>query len=297
MAPFLSVIIPTYNRAEKLEKCLHALREQSLASESFEVLVVDDGSTDSTPKVLERWAKDWNNIKHLHQENAGQGNARNKALRQAQGQVILFIGDDIYGSPDFLLKHTEFHREHPEKEFACLGLTEWDPSQEITPFMEWLTHGGPQFAYHHLKPMEEVSFWYFYTSNISIKKDLLEKESFDPDFKVYGWEDIELGYRLSQRGMKLMYKPEALAHHDHFMSEDSLKDRAFKIGKSAVLFQKKQPAVPVLPSGLKKSVLTVLSSKPILALSFLLKTIFPPLKKMHWFLINKHYFLQGIRSI
>lgn len=289
-SPFLSVIVPTYNRAEKLEKCLRALQNQSLAQESFEVLVVDDGSSDFTPELLKKWTAVWPNLKALHQKNAGQGNARNKAIKEAAGQVVLFIGDDIFASTDFLAKHAGYHQEHPEKEFACLGLTEWDPQQKITPFMEWLTHGGPQFAYHQLTANQEASFWYFYTSNISLKKELLLADSFDPDFKGYGWEDIELGYRLAQKGLKLIYTPEAFALHDHFMEPSSLKKRMFNVGKSALLFQKKQPTVKVIPSGFKKIILHLISSWPFIALSF-------PFKRLHWYLLSKRTFLQGIRSI
>lgn len=289
-SPFLSVIIPTYNRAQQLEKCLRALQSQSLARESFEVLVVDDGSSDFTPELLRKWTECSPNIKSLHQKNAGQGNARNNALKHASGQIVLFIGDDIYGDTDFLEKHVAFHQEHPEKTIACLGLTDWDPESDVTPFMEWLTHGGPQFAYHQLAPHQEASFWYFYTSNISLKKELLLEDSFDPDFKAYGWEDIELGYRLMQKGLKLIYTPEVHAVHDHVMEPSSLKKRMFNVGKSALLFQKKQPKVPVIPTGLKKIILLVISSWPFIALSF-------PFKRLHWYLLSKRYFLQGIRSI
>lgn len=291
-APFLSVIIPTYNRADKLDRCLRALQEQSLAPESFEVLVVDDGSNDATPELLKEWSKKWPTLKVVHQKNSGQGIARNKALKMAAGQIILFIGDDIYGSPDFLLRHVEFHQKHPEKTFACLGLTEWHG--EVTPFMHWLTHGGPQFAYDHLRPAEEADFWYFYTSNLSLKRECLEEESFDPSFKAYGWEDIELGYRLFQNGLKLIYTPEALAYHDHPMEESSLKNRMIKVGRSAVLFQKKQPGLAVLPRGLKKIILSTLSSAPFIALSYLLKPLSP---QPYWYLLSKRYFLRGIRSI
>ncbi|MEK9160305.1 MAG: glycosyltransferase family 2 protein [Patescibacteria group bacterium] len=289
-SPFLSVIIPTYNRANVLEKCLRALQSQSLAKESFEVLVVDDGSSDFTPELLKKWTEGWPNLKALHQKNAGQGNARNKALKEATGQVILFIGDDIFAAPDFLEKHATFHQDHPEKTAACLGLTEWDPEQPITPFMKWLTHGGPQFAYHHLMPEQEASFWYFYTSNISLKKDMLLEDSFDPDFKAYGWEDIELGYRLMQKGLKLIYTPSAFAVHDHFMEPSSLKKRMINVGKSAVLFQKKQPDVKVLPTGFKKYFLRLVSSAPFLVLAF-------PFRRLYWTLLTKRYLLEGIRSI
>ncbi len=297
-SPYLSVIIPTFNRATQLENCLCALEGQTLSPESFEIIVVDDGSTDYTEKLIKKWRVAWPSLKALHQENAGQGRARNLALHEAQGQIILFIGDDIYGSPEFLQNHVRFHQDHPEKEAACLGLTEWDQSQPVTPFMKWLTHGGPQFAYKNLTPHEEASFWYFYTSNLSLKKELLLEDSFDPDFRAYGFEDIELGYRLTKKGLKLIYVPEALAVHDHPMEESSLKKRMMNVGKSAILFQKKQPDLKVLPQGAKKIILRILSAWPLIGLLWLLKTLVPPLfQRPYWYLLSKRYFFQGMDRI
>lgn len=296
--PYISVVIPTYNRVEKLEKCLRALQGQTLSQDSFEVIVVDDGSTDTTQKLLNQWEEDWPLLKTIHQNNAGQGKARNKAIGEASGQIILFIGDDIYGSQNFLQEHVKFHQKNPEKELACLGLTNWDETSEITPFMEWLTNGGPQFAYNNLIPNEETDFWHFYTSNISIKKELLEKDSFDPDFKAYGFEDIELGYRLAKKGMKIIYTPGALAVHDHFMEESSLKNRMINIGKSAVLFQKKQKELQVLPRGPKKIILRTLSTWPIISIFWILKNIIPSLfRKYYWYILSKRYFFQGVDHV
>lgn len=295
-APYLSVIIPTYNRAEKLEKCLEALKNQSLALGSFEVIIVNDGSTDETSAILKKWVEAWPILRVLSEQNSGQGIARNKALKLAQGQVVLFIGDDIYPQKNFLEEHARFHQNHPEKEYACLGLTEWDPSQEITSYMVWLTEGGPQFAYHDLKPGREASFWYFYTSNISLKREFLEP--FDEDFKTYGFEDIELGYRLAKKGMKLIFLPEALTFHEHPMSEQTLRGKMLAIGKSAVLFQKKHPEVAVIPRGLKKVVLYSISRFPIIALLWLLKKIFPfTFERHYWYVLSKRYFFEGVRRV
>jgi glycosyltransferase involved in cell wall biosynthesis len=295
-SPYLSVIIPTYNRAEKLDRCLAALRSQDLATESFEVLVVDDGSSDSTPELLKKWAGEWSSLKVLSQKNSGQGVARNKALKQARGQVILFIGDDIYAGKNFLKAHLQFHQDSPQLEAAALGLTEWE--EPVTPFMHWLTHGGHQFAYCKLTAHEEASFWFFYTSNISLKKDFLGARPFDPTFKAYGWEDIELGYRLSKKNLQLMYIPEACATHDHFMEEASLKDRMQKIGRSAVKFQKHHKDLHVLPSGLKKLTFLLIGSAPSIAGLFLLKSFIPSIfSRYYWYALMKRYFLQGIRGI
>ncbi|OGJ45039.1 hypothetical protein A3J23_00440 [Candidatus Peregrinibacteria bacterium RIFCSPLOWO2_02_FULL_48_14] len=295
MPPYLSVIIPTYNRSDKLEKCLRALQGQTLSQDSFEVIVVNDGSSDDTEKLLTRWKEAWPLLKILHQKNSGQGIARNHALSKAEGQIILFIGDDIYCAPDFLKKHTDFHQENPGTNFACLGLTVWDPAQPISPFMDWLTSGGPQFAYHHLSPQEEASFWYFYTSNLSLKKEFLAEERFDSDFKAYGFEDIELGYRLFKKGLKLVYCPEALALHDHPMEEGSLKKRMQNIGASALIFQSKAPEISVVPRGFKKLLLKLASSFPVLGFFWIAKSLFPALaQRKYWVLLSKKYFLKGL---
>ncbi len=288
LKPYITVIIPTFNRADKLQLCLESLQNQSLQDEAYEVIVVDDGSNDSTPKLLKKWTAQWPRLRALHQKNAGQGSARNNALKVASGQIILFIGDDIYASHNFLLEHAHFHQENPSENFACLGLTEW--YGEVTPFMEWLTNGGPQFAYHHLDSGKPARFWYFYTSNLSIKKSKLGPQPFDSDFRAYGWEDIELGFRLEKMGLELIYTPQALAYHDHFTEESSLKKRMHCVGKTAVLFQKKQPELNVLPTGFKKLILKTITLWPFLQLSI-------PFKRIHWYLLSKRYFLQGIESI
>lgn len=296
--PFLSVIIPTFNRAPQLERCLDALKNQGLAQEGFEIIVVDDGSNDSTQILLRAKKEEMENLLFFYQKNSGQGNARNYALEQARGQIVLFIGDDIYATPRFLEEHLKFHQENSEIEAACLGLTLWDPSKPVTPFMEWLTHGGPQFAYHQLQVGQEISFWHFYTSNLSLKKDFMAHNKFDRDFRGYGWEDIELGYRLVQRGLKLIYTPSCLAVHDHPMEESSLKDRMFKIGKNAVLFQKKQPEVNVIPRGGKRLLLYLLTSALMLSLVWILKNLrISGMAQLYWFLLSKRYFLKGITDV
>ena len=106
--PYLTVIIPTYNRAEKLDRSLAYLFEQELAHESYEVIVIDDGSMDETDKVLKSWKDKWPQLSALHKSNSGQAIARNRGIKKAQGQVLLMCQDDIYVSPGFLKNHVDF---------------------------------------------------------------------------------------------------------------------------------------------------------------------------------------------
>lgn len=295
--PYLTVIIPTFNRSSCLNICLERLFRQNIARESYEVIVVNDGSTDDTLGILKKFESEPNFL-HVTQRNQGQGNARNLALKHARGQIILFIGDDIYAENDFLKGHMDFHISQPEKNMACLGRVEWFPENEINDFMRWLTHGGPQFSYDSLKDGDEVDFWHFYTSNISLKSAMLSEERFDPDFKSYGWEDIELAVRLNRKhALKIHYRENILAYHDHIINEESLKRRMLSIGKSAKIFERKHPGIGVVPRRLKLFALTIISFPITLFLLYILKTILPYGKKYYWYALSKRYFLMGMKNV
>ena len=298
--PTLSVLIPTYNRRDRLERCLTALQAQSLDSSEFEVLVMNDGSTDGTEVFLKDLQEKWPSLGFHTKKNEGQGLARNLGVSFAKGSILVFIDDDIYVTPDFLKHHLEFHSKFPQETHAALGLTEWWDGQKITPLMEWMTSKrGVQFAYPLLSEGQEASFWFFYTSNLSIKKSLLLKENFDADFRGYGWEDTELGYRLQKKHhMKLIYAPECLAHHDNPMDEEFLKKRCLKVAQSAKIFESKHPELQVIPRGFKRLAFELISCAPILWILKALACLAPKhLKPWFWYVLSKRYFLRGLKSV
>jgi glycosyltransferase involved in cell wall biosynthesis len=298
MNPYLSVIIPTYSRRPRLAACLEALKQQTLAQSAFEVIVVNDGSTDDTQVYLDEVAASWPQLRVIHQENTGQGLARNHALKFARGQVLLFIGDDIYAEPDFLEMHVDFHQKNPAQNYSCLGLTEWYNESAISEFMQWLTNGGPQFSYKNLNAGDETDFWHFYTSNISLKTELLAEEHFDKRFEGYGWEDIELAYRLKKRfDLKLIYQPEAKAFHDDPMEFSQLRTRMHKVAINAAIFENIHPELQVNPRGIKKLIFLLISRSPSLLCLKLASFFVPPLKRMYWYASMKRYYLEGMAMI
>ncbi len=297
----LSIIIPTYNRAEILKDCLRRLNNQDFIKNEFEVIVVDDGSTDNTKEVVKNAQKKSSvEINYLYQKNQGQGVARNYALRYAKGRIIVFIGDDILVLPDFVKQHLNYHRRYRRENEAVLGFIGWDPRLEVTPFMEWLTNGssvfgrfgGHQFAFEKLQGKKKADFNFFYTSNISLKKSLLKRHPFDSKFSSYGWEDIELGYRLTKKeNLILYYNPMAIGYHFHEMDESGFKKRMYAIGKSAHLFHKKYPELKKVPQKWKQIIFSVISSKIVLGI----------LKKfgkntLYYYALSKKYYLEGIRN-
>jgi glycosyltransferase involved in cell wall biosynthesis len=245
-----SVIIPTYNRAEILRRNLNLLALQTYSD--FEVIVIDDGSTDNTPRSLKEFtSKVKFPLKIISQKNRGQSHARNQGIAKAQGDIILFLGDDMLPANNLLAKHAEFHTIHANEKFACLGLVEWSPEIKITRFMRWLTRSGIQFKFSDLRKNSPVDFWRFYTANLSLKKKFLTTEKFCENFSSWGFEDAELGLRLQKNGMQLLFNHEAIVQHYHEITSDSLKDRQFSAGKNAVKFQKLHPNVKILPKGKK----------------------------------------------
>jgi len=145
------------------------------------------------------------------------------------------------------LKRIKFHSRYPKENFGVLGFFTWSPELKITPFMRWLEKSGPQFSYGDIRGIwtEWQKLW---TCNISFKKAfLLEFGLFDPDFKDAAWEDVELGYRLSQHGLRILYNKRAIGYHYHPTSFDSVIGRMKKHGKAAVILGQKISEEGVLP--------------------------------------------------
>ncbi len=207
----ISVIIPTYNRCQKLAKVLKALESQTLDKRRFEVIVVDDGSTDATQQQVAEFRKTSPlRLRYARQQNKLQGAARNYGITLAQEPLLLFIGDDIIPAADFLQQHLDFHRRHnPCGDVAVVGRIQWPKDLRATPFMHFVNDHGAQFGFAAMNHLGPWQFDCFYTSNISVPRQMLEKLDyvFDEDFKTYGWEDTELGYRLERNGMRLLYNP------------------------------------------------------------------------------------------
>ena len=211
----ISVIIPTFNRWPILAETLGALGRQTMRE--FDVIVVDDGSTDGTWEALEAWQREHPGVavKAIRQPNLKPGRARNRGLREATGDLVLFLGDDIIPEPDLLAQHLTKHRAVGET-IGVLGFTDWDRTRmRVTPFLEFVNSDGAQFAYGHFRDGRDIYFTGFYTSNISLPRWVLGEEPFHPAFTFVDWEDIELGYRLSLRGLRLIYHAAARATHCH----------------------------------------------------------------------------------
>ncbi len=274
-APVVSIVIPTHKRPQILRKCLEHLERQTIIDQ-IEVIVVNDGdelkidpSTGSTELVLSQ-PKDSPQagsggelripIRVLNVSPCHQGTARNCGVRLASGRFVLFIGDDIFLASDACEKHVDILNSQFSilNSIAVLGFTTWDPACGITPVMKWLERSGWQFGYPMLRPFvhsiipSAIQHRFTYTSHISLPTEIARQFPFREDVTLYGWEDIEWGWRLAKAGVRLFYEPDAKAlHHHHITLEDSLK-RMETLGRSAVVMEKLVPELELVPKGWKK---------------------------------------------
>jgi GT2 family glycosyltransferase len=240
----LTVIIPTKDREDILDLTLTAYGEQTLPADQFELLVINDhGSSEKVQSVV----KQHPGLQIRFMDNPGQGGpaaARNLAIEHSRGEVVLITGDDIVPCPDFLKEHLDAHRKFPEMEAAFVGFTDWHPDLEQTPFMSHITgKGGQQFKYDDMRNEKLIPFDRLYTSNCSIKRDLLNEEEllFSTRYRYAAYEDVELGYRLHLRGMKLRHLSNAVGYHHHQMTPASFVRRQRLVGRMLTLMTIQRP--------------------------------------------------------
>ena len=269
----LSIVIPTYNRRDVLVEVLDNLAQCTREGFTTETIVVDDGSTDGSREAVSGRKE----ILYFGQENSGPATARNRGTEAASGRFVLFLGDDIIPDRNLLTVHMAALRKEPE--VSVLGYVGWDPAIPVTPFMRFLTDSGIQFDFANITDPENVSWQYFYTANISLARKWLLDESFDQKFRWACVEDVELAFRLAEKGLRIVYRPEATGLHRHAITLQSYLRRCIQSGKSAVLFHQKHPQVPI-PNAEKKY-------------SCWFRTIAPALNRMVNFLDRRHISLPG----
>ena len=238
----ISVVIPTYNRLPILRKCLDALENQILNVEihSFEIVIVDDGSTDGTVDWLRNNIETYPHLRLFEQSHGGPALGRNLGVEKSKGELIVFIDSDLVVDKFFLRNHIDSL------------LRAWKKLGNRKCFTYGSVINTSNFNNPNSEPfkLQDLSWAYFATGNVAIDKKLLEKSGlFDNSFRLYGWEDLELGERLRNMGVKLIKCPRAIGYHWHpALALDQIpqlirieKERA----KMGLVFYRKHPTLRV----------------------------------------------------
>jgi GT2 family glycosyltransferase len=189
----------TYNRSALLERVLDACFEQTVDPGTYEVVLVNDGSTDDTPAVIARaQGRATCPFTVIDQANGGLAKGRNAGIARASGERIIFIDDDVLPLPDFVAQHL---RSHDTRPLAVVrgGAINVESFDELPP---------PVWT------IKNYSGNFFWTTNVSVTLATIRAiGGFNEDFAEYGWEDIDVGLRLRFGGVKAVFNPRALAYH------------------------------------------------------------------------------------
>ena len=235
-APTITAILTTQNRARLLPRVLDGLVAQSLARDRFEVVAIDDGSTDDTPSILAAYL-DRLPLRIVRQASSGLAAAKNLGVFMSRAPVIVFMDDDDVADPGLLVSHLAMHLRHTEATFAVLGFTDLDPEIARLPLMRHVTGtGGQLFCQGWMQPHQRLSFREFWGGRSSCKRSLLiEHGLFNPAFR-FGCEDIELAWRLDPHGLRVIYEPAARSTMIRGLTFDDFCRRSIRQGRSQWLF-------------------------------------------------------------
>jgi glycosyltransferase involved in cell wall biosynthesis len=199
----VSIIVPTFNGASRIGKCLEALLPQTAAINA-EILVVDDGSLDGTSSVVSRYS----GVRLISQANAGPAAARNRGALEATGTIILFTDDDCVPVGDWLAAMTKPFGD-PEV-VGVKGAYRTRQKALVARFVQ----ADYEDRYRLMATLPEIDFIDTYAA--AFRRDrFLEMNGYDTSFPVACAEDIELSYRMSERGWKMTFVPTAIVYHTH----------------------------------------------------------------------------------
>ena len=231
-----SIIIPNFNRADALPLTLQTLAEQTVPCDQYEVIVVDDGSTDGSITVLQELADKVPYTLTIYQQSRRrQGAARNLGAGKARFPLLLFLDSDTVSTQQMIAAHQRLQREQGPALVA--GARRFWPDACTTIFTQ-VQHGDrldrDQFE------ERGFSFQEVFSSNFSLPRRLFgEISGFDET--LWAYEDTDLAYRVEQAGIPLIFSGEALGYHNHPMTLRDACRQQFQYQRHAAFFLYKHP--------------------------------------------------------
>lgn len=232
----VSLIIPTYNRCELLEKTLISIAGQQLGEIKFETIIADDGSTDETYSLVKKYKDKIDHLKYVWNEHEGYRVAyvRNNAIMHAKGNIIIFIDSGMLIDKRFVYEHFKSHQEENAVVIGSIYGYTADANENFERFSSFIHledldstfaevisrsqyddqrhESFKHFDFGNKKMLAPYAL--FWTGNVSVKKKMLDAvDGFDEKFIDWGMEDVELGYKLYRAGADFIINMDAKAIH------------------------------------------------------------------------------------
>jgi cellulose synthase/poly-beta-1,6-N-acetylglucosamine synthase-like glycosyltransferase len=229
-----SVIVPVYNRASTLGTCLDALLAQTVDARDYEVIVVDDGSTDGSAIVAAPYG-----VMVVRQDHAGAGAARNRGAQQARGAILLFTDADCEPLPDWIEQMLA-----PLVQADVVGVKGVYHTRQGS-LVARFAQAEHEEKYARLARTDRIDFVDTYSA--AYRRDLfLAHGGFDPEFLLD--EDQEFSYRLARAGHRLVFAPAAAVYHQHPSTIWGYAWRKAQIGRWKVWVHARHPGKAVRDS-------------------------------------------------
>lgn len=243
--PFFSVVVPTYNRLGVLQRVITALEQQVYPADAYEVVVISDGSSDGTDAYLESYRGKMR-LRWLSQANKGPAAARNAGVREASGDYIVFVDDDLVPEPRLLEEHARSHHE-AGRDVVVLGPLLTPEGFRMAPWVSWEQEMLMKQYKAMLRGDWQASARQFYTGNASLRRShILAAGGFDENFRRA--EDVELAYRLSKNGLGFVFNYQAAGMHFADRSFRAWLDAASTYGRNDVIFARDRNQEWLLPT-------------------------------------------------
>lgn len=228
----VTIIVPTYNRRDRLEHVLRALERQTCGVEAFDVVVVSDGATDATDEFLAN-LRTTLALTVEHQANTGPAAARNRGVELATAPMVLFIDDDVVPQPELVAEHLASHEHSPG--LVVIGPMITPPGFRMKPWVAW----EQAMLYKQYEALAAgvygATHRQFYTGNASLSRArFLEAGGFDT--RLRRAEDVEFAYRLHELGLRFEFNPRAIGHHYAERPFSSWLRTAYEYGVAEVVF-------------------------------------------------------------
>lgn len=258
----ISLLILTHNRKEYLQQTLTSICQQKTGGICFEVVIIDDGSSDGTKRIVQEFSDKIENLVYVYHEHDGVNIAkcRNQALGNSHGQIVCFIDSGVVLREDFIKQHCRMHQGENVPDVVigrvigfevCLGdslfVENYNPNeiQESISRISGIEHFEDRrmASYHYFKDSFQnmpTPWHYFWTCNVSWKRIGKWKEVwFDEKISSWGMEDVELGYRLKKMGAAFEYNTEAVALHVPHDTHEDVERKASQDNENLMYFYRK----------------------------------------------------------
>lgn len=239
-----SVIVPSYRGVERLPALLDAFAAQQEGTPLFEVIAVVDGVDDGSPALLEAEQRFPVRV-IVFPENRGRVAALNAGFTAAEGTVLIRCDDDLVPGPDYIAQHV---LAHAEESVGAIGLcrNQLEPTAYSAAYGEAADEDFRRTAFAAPASIR----WRYWNGNVSITREIWEAVGeYDPSYRLYGWEDVDYGYRIAQAGFPIRIIPALdTTHRVAAVTTQIRVRRAIHAGSARRIFEKKFPQAGLPPA-------------------------------------------------